>query len=153
MITRIKNINSINKNAKFYILGLDKLPYKYKSKFLKSKNIFHLGRVSKFKLKKIYTQSTAMICLGFDETFCLNALEANSCGLPIITFGKTALKEFIKNNYNGFFANDYLSLSKIIINFLNFDKENMQRLSSNSIKHSLNFTIDKVFQDWVKLLK
>ena len=36
-----------------------------------------------------------MICLGYDETFCLNALEANSCGLPVITFGKTALNEMI----------------------------------------------------------
>ena len=30
-----------------------------------------------------------MICLGYDETFCLNALEANACGLPILTFCKT----------------------------------------------------------------
>ena len=41
-----------------------------------------------------------MICLGYDETFCLNALEANSCGLPIITFAKTALKDYSIPNYN-----------------------------------------------------
>ena len=98
----IKNINPLHINAKFYILGIDKLPNSLKPKYLKSKNIIHLGRVSKTKLRNIYTQSTAMICLGYDETFCLNAIEANSCGLPVIGFGKTALNELVKNSYNGF---------------------------------------------------
>ena len=48
-----------------------------------------------------------MICLGYDETFCLNAIEANACGLPVITFGETVLKDIIKNNYNGFIVKDY----------------------------------------------
>ena len=59
------------------------------------KNIHFFGRISKNKLKEIYQKSMGMICLGYDETFCLNALEANSCGLPVITFGKTALNEMI----------------------------------------------------------
>ena len=52
-----------------------------------------------------------MICLGYDETFCLNALEANSCGLPVLTFGKSALNELILNNYNGFVVNNFKDLS------------------------------------------
>ena len=61
-----------------------------------------------------------MICLGYDETFCLNALEANSCGLPVITFGKTALNEMIIDK-NGFIINDFDDLEKnnYIINLKN----------------------------------
>ena len=36
-----------------------------------------------------------MICLGYDETFCLNAIEAMKMGLPVISLGKTALKDKI----------------------------------------------------------
>lgn len=53
-----------------------------------------------------------MICLGYDETFCLNALEANSCGLPIITFAKTALKDYSKHNYNSIIAKDFHDIEK-----------------------------------------
>ena len=53
-----------------------------------------------------------MICLGYDETFCLNALKANSCGLPIFTFGKTALNELILNN-NGIIVKTRFSQLKI----------------------------------------
>ena len=42
-----------------------------------------------------------MICLGYDETFCLNAIESFACGLPIITFGHTAVAE-ISNKKNSF---------------------------------------------------
>ena len=33
------------------------------------------------------------------------ALEANACGLPVITFGKTALNEMITDKKNGFIIN------------------------------------------------
>ena len=56
-----------------------------------------------------------MICLGYDETFCLNALEANSCGLPIITFAKTALRDYSIDNYNSLIAKNFNDLSKKFI--------------------------------------
>ena len=56
-----------------------------------------------------------MICLGYDETFCLNALEANSCGLPIITFGKTALKDYSISNYNSIIAKNFNDLENKIM--------------------------------------
>ena len=34
-----------------------------------------------------------MVCLGYDKTFCLNALEAFSQSLPIISLGETAVNE------------------------------------------------------------
>ena len=124
----VKNIYPISKTAQFYIVGIDKLPSKYTLRFLASKNIIFLGRVSKDKLRNIYIQSTAMICLGYDETFCLNALEANSCGLPVITFGKTALKELVINNYNGFLIDDFNQLSKKILLFLNMNYSKKKNL-------------------------
>jgi len=149
----IENINSIHPEAKFYILGLDKLPNKLKSEYLKSKSIFHLGRVSKTKLRNIYSQSTAMICLGYDETFCLNALEANSCGLPVISFGKTALNDFIKNNYNGFIVNNFIDIPEKIKFLLKMNNKKRQKLTNDSIQYSKQFSLNNIIYKWLNLLK
>ena len=149
----VKNINTIHPDAKFYIMGIDKLPNKLKTKYLKSKNIFHLGRVSKNKLRNIYIKSTAMICLGYDETFCLNAIEANSCGLPVISFGKTALNELVKNSYNGFIVKDFKGLSQQITYLLNSNKKKKLKLINNCIKYSKKFSLNSIFYTWLKLIK
>ena len=149
----IKNINPLHINAKFYILGIDKLPNSLKPKYLKSKNIIHLGRISKTRLRNIYTQSTAMICLGYDETFCLNAIEANSCGLPVIGFGKTAVNELVKDSYNGFIVKDYKGLSKTILYLLNLNNEKKVKLINNCIKYSKKFSFNSIFYTWLKLVK
>ena len=44
------------------------------------------------------------------QVYVHTPLEANACGLPIITFGKTALKNYVKHNYNGVIVNDYNEL-------------------------------------------
>ena len=149
----INKIYPISKNAEFYILGINKLPGKYKLELLKSKNIIFLGRVSKKKLKEIYTKSTAMICLGYDETFCLNALEANSCGLPVLTFGKTALSELIKNNFNGYVVNNFNQLSTKILFLLKLNLLKKKILTNNSIFNSKKYNPKIIAYSWLKLLK
>ena len=136
------------KNAKFYIYGINKLSNKYNLKNLSYKNIFFKGRVNQSELNKIYSKSMGMICLGYDETFCLNALEANACGLPIISFGKTALKELILNNYNGFIVNDYNLISKKIAEVIRFSKSCRKKFINNSINHSKKYYINKIIYKW-----
>ena len=149
----IDRIHPLSNEPMFYILGVKKNPTTYDDKFLKSKNIFILRRVSKTKLKNIYMQATAMICLGYDETFCLNALEANSCGLPVITFGKTALNEIVKNNYNGFIVNNFTNMSKKILFFLNINSKKQEKYRNNALLFSKKYHPDKIIYKWLKLLK
>ena len=149
----IDHVNPEVHTAKLFILGVNKLPNSLNKNSLKSKNIYFKGRVSRDVLKKIYLKSSAMICLGYDETFCLNALEANACGLPVLSFGKTALSQFITNKYNGFIVKDFKSLAVKIKTLLKFDKDNKQRILKNSFKHSKKFTINNSLFYWLKLLK
>lgn len=149
----IKDIFPKNNIAKFYILGIDKLDKKYDLKYLNSNNIFFKGRLDKKELMKIYQQSTAMICLGYDETFCLNALEANSCGLPVLTFGKTALKNFVKNGQNGFIVDDFKDLSKNILNLLKQKNIKRIKLIKNCLLYSKKYRLDNIINYWLKLLK
>ena len=149
----IKSIFPRTHNAKFYILGINKLNKKYNLKYLNSKNIFFKGRLEKSKIKKIYQESTAMICLGYDETFCLNALEANSCGLPIITFGKTALKDYSISNYNSIIAKNFNDLENKIFYLSSLNKRKKDALIKNSFNHSKKFRLNIISKLWIKLFK
>ena len=88
----IKTIQKNNSFAELHVFGIKNFKI-YKN--LEKNNIFFHGRVDKNILIKFYKKSMAMICLGYDETFCLNAIESMSCGLPILSFKKTALKDLI----------------------------------------------------------
>ena len=149
----INKIYKRDKSVKLYIFGVNEKISKKKLIFLKSKNIFFYGRVSKTKLKNTYLNSLAMICLGYDETFCLNALEANSCGLPIITFGKTALKDYSISNYNSIIAENFNDLEDKIFYLLSLSKRKKDTLIRNSFNHSKKFRINVISKLWVKTLK
>ena len=142
-----------DKSLKLYIFGVNNKISKSKLIFLKSKNIFFYGRVSKSKLKSTYLNSLAMICLGYDETFCLNALEANSCGLPIITFGKTALKDYSIPNYNSIIAKNFNDLEDKIFYLLSLSKHKKDALIRNSFNHSKKFRLKVISKLWLKLFK
>ncbi len=140
-----------NKKTKLFIFGIDKSKFRKLKDYYKKYNIIFLGRVKKDELKKTYKTSLGMICLGYDETFCLNAIEANACGLPVITFGETALKDIIKNNYNGIIVKDYNSLSIKILELLNKNQFLKRKYINNSIKSSKKYHFNKIKIKWFNL--
>ena len=149
----IKYIYPNNKNAKFFIFAIEKDKSLKSKNFYSRYNIFFFGRVSKNKLNNIYNKSSIAICLGYDETFCLNAIEANSCGLPVITFGKTALNEIVKHNYNGFVVDDFKKMANTLNRHLNLDNSRLNKYARNSFNYSKKYTVEKIIPKWVKLLK
>ena len=83
----------------------------------------------------------------------MSAIEANSCGLPIFTFGKTALSELIKNKKNGIITEDFRSLSQSINYYLISDFKNKKAYIDNSYKFSKKFQLSRIINYWKKLLK
>ena len=123
----IKKVYTVNPKVKLYIFGVDINSFnKNETKNLLKHNIFLKGRVPKKELKNYYNTSMGMICLGYDETFCINAIEAFSCGLPLITFGLTAVSELIDNK-NSFKINNFDELDKKILEILDMNKLQRKR--------------------------
>ena len=146
----IKKIYPYNPKLRFCIYGIDKNKYKNQLKYLNKFNINFFGRIKKNKLKNIYSKSLAMICLGYDETFCLNALEANACGLPLLTFGKTALKDYAINNFNSYIIKDYNDLSKKIHSISN--KKINKKIIINSFNKSKEYKLNVIVKSWISLI-
>ena len=91
-----------------------------------------------------------MICLGYDETFCLNAIESFSCGTPVISFKKTALNDLIKNNINGFKVDNFINLAKKINYLINLNQssKNLSYQLKNFLKNIIFLTSKK----WTNLI-
>ena len=148
-----KEIYKKDKRVKLFIYGVDTKKIKTNQiKEYSNYNIFFMGRVTKKELIKQYNISMGMFCLGYDETFCLNAIEAFSCGLPIISFGYTSLSEISKKN-NSFIINDFTSIPKIVFKILNLNSSSRSKIIRYSKNFSRNYSLKKISSLWSRELK
>ena len=142
-------------NSELHIFGIEKkkIELKFNNVNLRMYNIFIHGFVDKKILVRYYLSSSGIICLGYDETFCLNAIEGNATGLPILTFGYTNLKNIVVNQQNGFVVKNFkMLIAKILyINNLKFNKK--KELINSCYKYSKKFYPFKSFNKWIDLLK
>ena len=142
-----KKIYSLNSNCELHIFGVN-----FKNNKLIKYNIFCHGKIPRQKLLNFYKKSIGMICLGYDETFCLNAIEAMKMGLPIVTLGKTALNEIIEDKKNGYLVDNINNIDKPIINLINLDTPRIDSLSKYCVKFASNYNSNIIFKDWEKLI-
>jgi glycosyltransferase involved in cell wall biosynthesis len=114
-------------------------------------NIKFFGIVSRDFLANKYKYSTAMLHPGYDETFCISALEALASGLPVITFNRTALAERVINNVNGFIVSTFEDMAAKAID-LAVNKSQLSKLSKNASKSSKKYCWNNVAHTWNKYL-
>ena len=93
-----------------------------------------------------------MVCLGYDETFCLNAIESMRMGLPVISLCETALREIIIHNRNGYAVNSIGNIDKYIIKLFSLSDIKLNRLNKSSIAFSKQFSSQIIFKKWDKLI-
>lgn len=144
----INKINVMAPKAELHIFVENK---KNVNKLIK-KNIFFHGKIPRNKLLDFYKNSIGMICLGYDETFCLNAIEAMKMGLPVISLGETALNELIINKKNGYKINNIENIYKPILNLIDLNSNQRNKISKSSIKFTKKFNSKYVFNKWNNLI-
>jgi len=114
-------------------------------------NIKFFGVVSRSFLANKYKYSSAMLHPGYDETFCVSALEALASGLPVITFNRTALAERVVNNVNGYIVETFEEMATKAVNLVT-NKSQLTKLSNNASKSSKKFCWNNVTHTWNKYL-
>ena len=144
----IRKINKLQPDAELHIftssiLNIDNL---------KKYNVYFHGKISREKLLNFYKQSFGMICLGYDETFCLNAIEAMKMGLPVISLGETALNELIINNKNGLKVNNFKNIDRSILKLLRLNRAERSKIGKTSSAFTKKFDSKHIFKKWTKLI-
>ncbi|MRT50496.1 glycosyltransferase family 1 protein [Raoultella sp. RIT712] len=114
-----------------------------------------LGRVTDEELVKLYQGAKAFIFPSFYEGFGIPPLEAQSCGCPVISSDRAAMKEVLDKSvfyFNPEIASEMINAIKFINENRRFRKkliekgnENIKRYSWTNSAHKLNTLIERFF--------
>ena len=155
LIKIIKELTKNNRDLKVAIVGDGDMYSEVKNKIVELKlenNIKMYGFIS--NPYKILNSSKIMIMTSRYEGTPMCALEAISCGLPIVSTITDGLKEIIINDKTGYLSND----DKIIVEKIDFllnNKEYFSKIRSNVEKFNIEInsldkykqTIDKIYKE------
>lgn len=117
-------------------------------------NIKLLGFVQKKELYELYNKSSIYIMTSHEEAFPLVIMEAQSFGIPCVTFSTAYGATEMINNENGFViegrnAEKMISSVTKIIEKPEFRK----KLSDNSRRNSEKYTIENIAKIWLNFLR
>jgi glycosyltransferase involved in cell wall biosynthesis len=100
---------------------------------------YYLGHINNdHLLSEIYNCADVCVVPSRVESFCLTALEAQSCGIPVVSFNVCGLKDIIINNKTGLLAKpfSYKDLQKKILLILS-NKKIEKVMRRNARRHVL----------------
>ena len=131
-------IQAFNQNGRtLKIVGLGP-EYKRLKKISKA-NIQFLGSVKKDSLLKAYQRAKALIMPG-EEDFGINALEAQACGIPVVSYARGGALETVISGETGLFFPD-LSVNSLLEAL---DKLEAIKLNKETIcAHAQDFSREK----------
>jgi len=118
--------------------------------------IINFGKINDDqKLRLIYCASDICVVPSRQESFCQVALEAQSCGIPVLAFSVGGLKDIVDHNNTGYLINpfDTNSLAFYLDKFLINTKKNLH-MKINSRKRVENlFSMSSVAKQYVSVYK
>ncbi|MEM3437085.1 MAG: glycosyltransferase [Nitrososphaerales archaeon] len=131
-------------NCKFILAGVGPAKEYYENMIIKNnvRNSFILqGYIEEEKIASYYAASDVFVFPSKFETQGLTALEAMACGKPVVGADYLAIKEIVKNGYNGYLFNpdDPDDCAEKIIKTIN----EKSLMSKNARKTALEYSVDK----------
>lgn len=120
-------------------------------KLAKEKGITIITNVPEEEKKYYYHLCDVFVYPSLWEGFGLPIIEAMACGKPVICFKRFAMKELVKNNYNGFCVNNEDEFFEKI-KLLYKNSKLRKRLSENAKEFASNFDWKKIGEQYKKLI-
>ena len=119
--------------------------------------VINVGKLNKDKEIKLFYNCLDIFLLPSRlESFGQTAAEANSCGVPVISFNTSGVKDIVIHRINGWLAKafDVSSFTKGIDYFLNLKKKTYKKFSNNSRRLSINrFDYNIIAKKYINLYK
>lgn len=147
-------VTGMPNNWKLTIVGKgeDEQYYKYLSKKLNLKNISFEGWQNPIEY---YKRASIFLMTSLYEGWGLTLTESQQMGVVPVAFDSyEALHDIIKNNYNGLIIpdNDIDQFAERLKWLMLHDEERRQ-MAINSLKSSLQFSMDNVTNQWCRLFE
>ena len=112
-------------------------------------NVIFRDPVPKAALIEEMKRARLMLYPGHeDETFCLSAVEAMACGLPLVTEGLGALKERVRDGEDGYILRDVQDRRDTVMQILK-DDALFECLSKNAKESAKSARWDVRAQEWI----
>ncbi len=104
-------------------------------------------------MRRLYSSSRLLTCLGYKEPFGLLPIEAQACGIPVIAVNEGGYKDTVINNVTGLLIQrDPRVLSKTIDQILS-DQKKINNLGDNAFKNvQKNWTWEKSSENLLKII-
>lgn len=149
-----KKIEEKDSEWELYIIGSGE----DREKLLKQKESLNLKRVifieNTKNIKEYYEKASIYLMTSRFEGLPMTLIEAQSFGLPIISYDvKTGPKDIITNNEDGYLIeddNEKLFVEKFIK--LSNNREKIHEFSQKAYENSKRFKLDSIIEKWVKIL-
>ena len=113
-------------------------------KALAKKNVIFTGEITDVELSRLYMGAKGFLFASVDEEFGIAPVEAMMHGIPVIAYKSGGLKETVKDGYNGFLV-EKLESSEYVKAIKKLEKQNYQRLASNSYRQAKQYSRE-IFQ-------
>ena len=127
----------------------------FKEKKINNLNIINFGFLkNKVEINKLFNAADVLILPSKIDNLPQIGLEAQTSGLPIITFRNSGLEELIEENETGLFSKkeDSISLSNEIYNYFNNSNQNISKFRINSRDRSLSqWSEEVVYKKYIDL--
>ena len=88
---------------------------------------------------------------GLTETFCLSAVELESCGVPIATYRGYGLLDTVKHGFTGLQSRNSKELADNIIKLLTSEEIN-KSFGDNAVEYVKKFDTEIIMPEWFKLV-
>lgn len=119
-----------------------------------AENIRYVGSLSRPELACMISYSDVMVTPSYSETFGIINLEAAACGVPVVAWNKTGLKESVINGVTGTLCEtrDPEEWAQAIVNYLR-DPELRAKHAQAGRRHAQAHTWEAVAEKYVDIYR
>ncbi len=86
------------------------------------------------------------------ETFCLSAIEKESCGMPVVSRRKNGLPDTVRDGKTGVLYKDVKQLAEVIVDLLADKEKNIRMGQAAAAFARTDFLPGKILPEWIRVL-
>ena len=161
-------VKSYNKGFDLLLKSLEKIKHHHKDLILcifgqdvkietnMNFTVINLGKIIKDeKMRQIYNASDLCVVPSRQEAFCQVALEAQSCGIPVLAFSVGGLKDILEHKTTGYLIEPFNteSFALSIKNFIENNKNNLSIKTNARKRVETLFSMSSVAKKYIKIYR